>query len=884
MEPIHFNKSDDSVKLSKVLLGLLELHREFGSRTRVVSLIKEPGFWKNRPLKSLGLRLYVDFREGQLFNKDGQVVSLLRSRSSRLVEFGLATHIRKDYNVDSPFHSPRLFSFQYDLLRIEACLNVRIVIYSRSSSGRLYKLRDERSRDSFNYYDPESFESKPEVYELILATKKNDTQDTRLALYIMQNKLDYDPLRDEEAFIARPLYGRVQSRVVYSFKDSSRCHLKEFHQDFLTRILYMISPPKSKMISLFKERCANIQKNHVCEQVDRVCFRIDALELIPRIFFSQFPRSISFSGYLGEKWIYSSESTRISHIKRFKYLNPERERLKMDRMKVEQFMRYNTPRGEKETEDSYFSRVTQPADVVVICSDDKGSMYMASKELGAHIVKNTPVDDRTPLTKEMLREEKANLKLLGDFLKKLKEKLTLDKEELHGEEGFCREKDKSRYKEELAKQIDAKGEDFRDHCSVCDKVPQMLRGMKAGGFQKLYVSDISPKLLLESLCMNTEENKRLLAEACSLSCASFDSESMLEPREDDIRFARNASMTSKSYSGCKKNSQAMFAPFQDLENADPKAKLSLQIPIFLGASDAKMIEKDGEEPAIFGWSSELRPYPEAAILKMCEEFISHVLKRQMVLFRAKFELLKPLMDFLQSYHKPIIQFYTEQHNISIEDVFPAEVCGQDDESGILTSLEELFYAENLTELHGRMKVRGGLSKIRSKRKKEKGKKKKKKEKKKKAFLDDGVYEEESESSSEDSAEDNESESGELCSSDNSDCEDESDFDFEGCEFGGGLKEEEEDEEMTFYRTLNEGSSKETGEPSGPAKEFEEAKRLRWKVERAIKHQKDIKKLWKENILGKLESSLVKLCARLCYFCLNMQVSEFFWTAEERQYK
>lgn len=470
---------------------------------------------------------------------------------------------------------------------------------------------------------------------------------------------------------------------------------------------------------------------------------------------------------------------------------------------------------------------------------------MAHEKLVSTIMRDEYKSIRVPISYKEQAQDKANMELIKSFLTQLGNTLEREKIIMEGEEGFCRPKDKQQFKNELEKQKCATGLNFREHCTVCNKIPSTLRGIKSGGYQKLYPASLSPTILLKALHMNTPYTEMLIQRTCYLSLGAFDCESLLKPVEDKASSYRTSiSLFNKSYVGqqCK---PVLTAPYQDLKYTEPQVKLNKQVVIFIGHIDSHRQEIEQKEPAIFGWDEKLQSNYEPAILKMVEQFCRHLMIRHMTLFRYKFEVLAPLFEFLKPYHEAVLNFYLAYHNLTLEQLFPPELNPLLQGSGVLTTLEEIFLSPSIFPLsqviRQRAKHLDSTSKVLVKKPK----------------ISIAQVNSSFKYTPEPFNYSSESDEEEIWNQINLSGSDDS--------------ESESDSDLKFYKNLNDITSRQSSPKTVSVKE--KRPKMDYYAEQAediIQHLIEIKNIWKKSILGQLEKTLIGLCCRMINFCLNLQ--------------
>lgn len=345
-----FNDINQNVHLHKIILAFLELHRRGGKEKLLETLKMENPSSFN--VDRLGMPLYVAFRQGSLFYASGEV-SILSSGTNSLVQYGLKKDLETEYDVDCPEYPPQFFDLQSDLLKLEGLLNVRLNFYSFGKSSRkIFKLRNEMSRDSFNYFGSSKKFTVPQQYDIVFRLQENSNKVKQLAFLVcLENEgIGYAPLYQELHLMGRSRYKRVH--LIYNFSEQAACCLTTFHEFLLTILNFCeISSDLKKLFkeknprevkTVFKNACQEVEGRHSCSKSAEQCNSITGLEFLYGDFFAGFPFSISLTGFFGEKWIYSTQEVKCSQIRSTSrnYLDPLRSEQKKSRLKFDQFMRY----------------------------------------------------------------------------------------------------------------------------------------------------------------------------------------------------------------------------------------------------------------------------------------------------------------------------------------------------------------------------------------------------------------------------------------------------------------------------------------------------------------------------------------------------------------
>ena len=396
-------REESQVHLTKVFLALLQEHRELDCPSDPITLLNylsSESVANKEPLCTRGLPLYLEYRKGELFNKQ---VSFTQHDNSPLIQFGLESTFKADFNTHEPKKPPRYFTIEADLRVIELILNVRLVLWSSMdvteseiSRGNRdperrhwFKLRDERSRDVFMdktfLSEHEKDYNQPVVYHILLSVlKQNGDSDLSLRVHLLVGDVKYDVLsherrlmlltstNDQLASTATTNQKEVQSHwkslrhrqeklskdramkaytFVVDIKEKSQCLVLSFRDKFLLPLLLKRQSlvwndaikleAIEKKILAFQEASDNIRKMHSCTDHFYLCHALSGLEEIEHVFFEAFPFSISFSVLLGEQWMFCPKELSHTQILRNRRLQNRRRLGKATALKFEQVFRVN---------------------------------------------------------------------------------------------------------------------------------------------------------------------------------------------------------------------------------------------------------------------------------------------------------------------------------------------------------------------------------------------------------------------------------------------------------------------------------------------------------------------------------------------------------------
>lgn len=162
-------------------------------------------------------------------------------------------------------------------------------------------------------------------------------------------------------------------------------------------------------------------------------------------------------------------------------------------------------------------------------------------------------------------------------------------------------------------------------CTACRRGAEFRYNMPLAGKQQTYRTRMSSFDLARSLGLLDEKTASAINEACRLSQAAWDVESMTVENEDDSRV------------------ETVF-PFEQTSRISRKRKvLARQVPLLVSWADYAMT-KEGAEPFVY-------EYDEREPEKMTARFLGDVVERREKASAAKEKLLEPLLSWCEAMEK-----------------------------------------------------------------------------------------------------------------------------------------------------------------------------------------------------------------------------------------
>lgn len=663
VEHVDFNKHWRGLCLTKIILAFLQVYKEHGGS--LLDFLVENVSSLN--LNEMALAMYQNFSSGMFYDTEDHDLDPETPReNSGLLNFAEKTSAYNKFYFNDLAKKPRDFTLRYHLPFIEQSLDVRLFFFHSNDKGdKLLKIRSDLFMDNFMLRE---ISNKSNVVQIRLATV-----DGRVSFQILRDPVIYDPSVQE-----RFLHHR-QLSLCYDFRLKNKCHIGSFRKNFLENLLSL--PIREE----FVKQSAELYCSHSCSDNNEVCHTIQCLELLYRDMFLGFPHSISFVSYSGQKWFFG-KSTTMNKILLSKVLNEKKRECYITTCMLQEIFRYDDPRKDDESENHYLARTREKAKFVVLVSDD-GMLYLGRDCVIRHI------SDRKEPTIRSLDSDRKTSSITSDLeLLEVSQKINeyidradREKEYNMGQDGFSSDRHEKIFRERLDKARDSLGKSFHKHCSVCSDSIPLMRQHPVGSFQKLFTINLSCWSWFKTFGFSDTKNEEDLKQASELMMCVFDIESRIVAVNDDYKW------------------QSKRPPFSDKIFNSSRRVLGRQKPVLIGMIDGLHVQQ-GEEPVIFSYPDQkYEDEPELKIWHMIESFVHELMRRQMLLFSKKYDILEKYFSFLSSYHRPILDFFLSEHSLTEEDFFRYNDYETMPNTNLLDPLEEIFFTQNIETFINRLK-------------------------------------------------------------------------------------------------------------------------------------------------------------------------------------
>ena len=682
---VRYSDEIPQIHFYKVLLSFISEHKFWGSKQKfcqhLTGLIENNASENDFELISLdmgvrGKNLYEELKRGSL-PYSGFINS---NNDSDLINFGLYESIKPKFQDSSPQLPPENFELIRDLSHLENILGIKLTFYTLmqqmndediSSANKLTETLCRTNQrpvllkilDTLQYQTLSVFQNAInfEHYEILISQMSKT--DKICFDVIIAGSLNYSCLYDEKRFIAEIKFLKPTFPIIYDFKNHQTCHVDGFRKNFLERLL---AQQESGHLSKFQD--SNKQVQHICQDVNNWCFNFSGLQFLMQDFFHSFPCSILFLVTEGMDWF--TKDKKLIKMKQYTKLPTA----KYYTYRV--LFRFNPLRKERQDLAEYEMICRNPAKFVVIFCND--ILYLVPQKTRLEILKYCLQEDLkekktgSGSTTSSTRNDGYNE--IKEFIDNLKANQNREQENLLGQTCFSSKKAKAEYTERASKLKNTLGEDFQNHCTICSDLPKITRHVEVGKRSKLYTTPRTAKCLMTEMGLNSEVNEKSIEECLSLSCASFDCETIGLPTNEtqDNNPHRKYNVKSKTFS--------QFGIKNDNEPVNPNTTaFIIQKLVMIGVMDTYLDSLgENELPYVFHWPETLHEQEQLAQLYAVESFLVFLMKRQIFLFNQKFKILENLFVFILQYQEKMFEVFLRDRKLTYQDIFPCH------------NLEEIF--------------------------------------------------------------------------------------------------------------------------------------------------------------------------------------------------